>query len=92
MEKKWKREYVRRKHEKEYVCRNCGREGMLGVNIKTFERVCKEEAWKRMYVLEKTWERGCVWRKHWREGMFGENICIGERVGKEKRRGLMEIT
>lgn len=21
--------------------------------------------------------------------MFGENICIGERVGKEKRRGLM---
>lgn len=45
-----------------------------------------------MYVLKKTWERGCVWRKHWREGMFGENICIGERVGKEKRRGLMEIT
>lgn len=41
-----------------------------------------------MYVLEKTWERGCVWR----EGVFGENICIGERVGKEKRRGLMEIT
>lgn len=38
MEKTWKREYVRRKHEKEYVCRKCGREGMLGENIKTFER------------------------------------------------------
>lgn len=73
MEKTWKREYVRRKHEKEYVCRKCGREGMLGENIKTFERG---------YVRSKHGRECKFWRKHGREGVFGENI--GERVCLEK--------
>lgn len=95
MEKTWKREYVRRKHEKEYryVCRKCGREGMLGENIKTFERgYVRRKHGRECMFWRKHGREGVFGEKHWREGMFGENICIGERVGKEKRRGLMEIT
>lgn len=73
---------LKKTFEREYVWRRHGRESMYEGNMR-----------KNMYV-ENVEERECLEKtlKHWREGMFGENICIGERVGKEKRRGLMEIT
>lgn len=43
------------------------REGMLGENIKTFERG---------YVRRKHGRECMFWRKHGREGVFGERVCL----------------